>query len=204
MHLRSLLPQILTCYRKTALRSINKRRRGSFLVLFAALFIVVFEQVYHFMTIPHELGHYYAAALVGRKVDVFQADFLDNVAALAVTTGLSSDSASTSGGTYRKDGKLGFVQYRPHIELRNVTYFDSVAEFNTWAATKSDGGVVLPPLTTNGAGTTRIRIDNNDYAEVQVRRLHPTHAAVLPCTWPWLSDESARVPDAPGCHAYAC
>lgn len=168
--------QVLQCYRKTELHFINKRRRGSFLVLFVALLIVALELSKHFMTIPHELGHYYAAKLVGRKVEVYQADFLDEVTALAAlrygasNSTASAQSPSASKVDYSKDGKLGFVTYGPHLLTVNTTVFDSIGEYNTFSSNHS-GSVFLPAMNNTSAAIVKIRVDGPDHVEIQVCRM---------------------------------
>ena len=64
--------QVQTMYRRTPMRDIATKWRGSIVVLLLAVLVGILESQYHFMTAPHEYGHVMAARLVGHRVRQFQ------------------------------------------------------------------------------------------------------------------------------------
>lgn len=123
-------------YKRTDMKDIATRWRGSVIVLLVACAIGIAETNCHFMTAPHEGGHVMAAWLVGHGVKQFQVDFIDESSALISKTksfvdGGSDGKDSASSGqdnategarvSGARDGRNGFVIYDSYLTLVNET-----------------------------------------------------------------------------------
>jgi hypothetical protein len=156
------LTQVQRKYLAKSLGSLKPVSPGITLAIIIAVLLAILEAVYGFLTVPHELGHVWAARMLGHEVSVFQVDFLDQTRGVQsffddFVSGASEFVTGTAAPTppppslagtlmapeqmqgsgkvqdYSKDGRLGFVLYEPHVILLDVTNFHNISSYNDFA-----------------------------------------------------------------------